>query len=595
MPYAARLAPLFLLALPLLDGCARCSDEPRVPFKLKPPAASAEPDAGAAPSEALAHSFPKPVDHPRGEAGEIALTSVRALLEVDLDGDRDRDLLALHEDATRTLQLSASSLDAGRYGAARAVGAAALPELPSCALDTSALWQLSENRAALLVRRSCGPESAAEAPRTSLLLLSLEALPRVHERIDVLANELGEPAVTVTASSEDSDGDGRADVVLSFALPTGDPLRIPFLDRGAGLVRDLREPEATLAAWAAAAQSLAGKAPEQAIARAELALSLQRALCREGGAARVVVSGALGLSCGGKSSATLLGVSLAAHARRGAVASAFELHRRLLRVEPRPDARTLESAASALKKLPAEPGVTLARGPRVEPIRAPRIHLPSARFVGENVLYVQRARPVLYDLERGQESPAPSADSLLRDPSGQLIASALERGCDGLFVRIERAPPRGSDYVSSKPVSLAPLLPTASAPGCSKTLTRPDDGGFQLLGWAPQGLLAARGTELLVVPLGASGEAMGPARTLAADAPRPAPLPSGVATADGARYVEPTAHGLLLFGPSSSKVELWRPEGYAEIANGPLEAAISPSARRVALVAGGEVYLLEKR
>jgi hypothetical protein len=51
---------------------------------------------------------------------------------------------------------------------------------------------------------------------------------------------------------------------------------------------------------------------------------------------------------------------------------------------------------------------------------------------------------------------------------------------------------------------------------------------------------------------------------------------------------------VLVYGPNSSKVELWRPEGYLEIAKGPLEAAISPTGRRVALVAGGSVYVLER-
>ncbi|MDB4976836.1 MAG: hypothetical protein JWN48_5177, partial [Myxococcaceae bacterium] len=216
-------------------------------------------------------------------------------------------------------------------------------------------------------------------------------------------------------------------------------------------------------------------------------------------------------------------------------------------------------------------------------------------FLGDSTLYVHRLSPVLYDLERDEETAAPSAsDQLLRDPSGQLIATAIERGCDGQAVRIERAPPRGSDYTVNAPVESAVLAPSPAAPGCNRAATRPDDGGFTVLGWAPQGLLAARGSEVRLVPLDSLGHALGPARVLPPDAPRPAPLPSGSATADGARYAEATPYGVLVYGPSSTRVELWRPEGYSAIAKGPLEAAISPSARKIALVAGSEVYLLEK-
>jgi hypothetical protein len=378
-----------------------------------------------------------------------------------------------------------------------------------------------------------------------------------------------------------------------------DALELVWLDRPSGLVRDAREPESTLSAWAAAAQSLLAKTPAQATARAELALALQRAVCREPDRALLALGGTPGVPCGTmKSTGSLLATLAIGYVKSGELRAAFDAYRALRHAEPKPSERELERVNAAMQKLPGEPGVSLRRGPGVTPVRTPRLHLPSARFLGENTLYLHRLSPVLYDLERNEESAAPGAtDQLVRDPSGQLIATAIERGCDGYAVRIERAPPRGSDYTFGPAVSSAVLLgsASASAPGvaCNRSATHPDDGGFTLLGWAPQGLVAARGSDVRLVPLASDGHATGPVRSLAPDAPRPAPLPSGTATANGARYVEATPFGILVYGPRSTSVELWRPEGYSAIATAALEAAISPSGRKVALVAGTDVYVLE--
>lgn len=602
----SRSLGLLALALGLSSaGCSRCSDEPRVPFKLNPVAEPAHAvdknaDAVADASSARAEAFAAAVDEPLLDQQKLALKGVRALLETDLDSDGDRDVLALSEDETQRVRLFSALREPG--GFAPAVGVSGFAELPTtgCKLSVARFVPLSSTKAALALELVCTDPSAQLAPYSSLSLLSLEAVPRVHERLDVIARtDAGAPLLTLSPHSVDADGDGHDDVALTVSgagAVEPDAIELVWLDRPSGLVRDLREPEATLSAWAAAAQSLVAKTPAQALARAELALGLSRAVCRESGTPAIALSGAPGVPCGAlKSSGSLLVTMVSAHAKQGELRAAFDADRALRRAEPRPSERALEQAHAALLKLPAEPGVTLRRGPQVEPVRSPRLHLPSARFVGESTLYVHRLSPALFDLASGEESAAPSAsDQLMRDPGGQLIASAIERTCEGYAVRIERAPPRGSDYTPGSALANAVIAPAASAPGCTRSSTRPDDGGYSVLGWAPQGLVAVRGSELRVVPLSSSGAPAGPARVLAPDAPRPAPLPSGAATADGARYVEATPYGVLVYGPSSTRVELWRPEGYSAIAKGPLEASISPSARRVALVAGTDVYFLER-
>ncbi|MDB4976763.1 MAG: hypothetical protein JWN48_5104, partial [Myxococcaceae bacterium] len=428
--HTRRFGNLSILGLLILSlaGCARCSDEPRVPFKLNP---QAEPPS--LPSSVLtdaatptAQTFATAVDKLVLDGRPVAISHVRATLEVDLDGDGDRDVLALREDDAHKLQLLFATRDGEAYGAPRSVTGFVEHDLTGCSLAEPRFTALSSSKAALSLGITCADPAARLGPYSSLALLSLEAVPRSYERIDVIAADAsGQPALRLSPHSVDADGDGHDDVGLTVTgsgAVEPDALELVYLDRPSGLVRDAREPETTLSAWAAAAQSQLGKEPEQAIARAELALTLQRAVCRELGTPVLALSGTPGVPCGTmKSTALLLVTLVGGYAKRGDLRSAFDAYRGLRRAEPRPSERELEKVSAALLKLPAEPGVTLRRGPAVEPVRAPRLHLPSARFLGDSTLYVHRLSPVLYDLERDEETAAPSAsDQLLRDPSGQL-------------------------------------------------------------------------------------------------------------------------------------------------------------------------------
>lgn len=607
------LAICFALALPSFPGCSRCSDEPRVPFKLNPPPAPLPevPAGGNTVDASSAATFESAVDNPSFGELKLNLSHVRATLEIDLDSDGDRDVLALSEDELSRAHLYAFKREPTGFAAAQSVTGFLESSTAGCRLASARFLPLSATKAAAAVSFKCADPVAQQSSFPSLWLLSLEAVPRVYERLDLIANDpQGVPLLTLTPHSVDADGDGHDDIALTVTTTVRSPiepaaapgaleadaLELVWLDRPSGLVRDTREPESTLTAWATAAQSLVAKTPDRAVARAELSLRLSRAVCRESGTPALALSGVPGVPCGAlKSTGALLATLVSAYAKQGNVRAAFETDRALRRTDPRPTDRALETAHAALLKLPATSGVTLRRGPQVVPVRAPRIHLPSARFLGESSLYVHRLSAVLVDVTNGDESAAPSAtDQLMRDPSGQLIAAAIERTCEGIAVRIERAPPRGSDYTVQAPIASAVIAPQPSAPGCTRSFTRPDDGGYSVLGWAPQGLVAVRGSEVRVVPLDSTGRPAGPSRILAPEAPRPAPLPSGSATADGARYVEATPYGVLVYGPSSTRVELWRPEGYTAIGASVVEASLSPSARKVALVAGTDVYFLER-
>ena len=587
----------------LTTSCGRCSDEPRVPFKLPragDPAADAASAQAADAAVQASHVFTPIVDRPQVEGAAVAVTHVHALLESDLDGDGDRDALVLGEDDQQQPRLHVAVREPAGFAAPVVITQFTQAPAPGCGIAGAQLTPLSPGKAVATVTRACSAEAEAApgTPLTSIWLLSLEDTPRVHERIDLPAPASEAPALHAQARSLDADGDGHDDVALDFTLdgaraPAGEPVKLVWLDRPSGLVRDGREPDATLSAWARDAQGFAATEPARAIAQAELGVTLARALCREFGAARVRVSGAAGVACGAmKSSSALLSTLVGALAKRGTLAQAFDAYRTLRDIEPPPDERTLTKAATALSQIKATAGIRLRHVSAVDVPRSPRIHLPSARFLSDASLHVRRSPAVLINLDANTESPAATADFLMRDPSGRLIATVIERSCEGHAVRIERAPPPGSDYVSSPALALASLSSATPASECARGGGRVDDGGFTLLGWAPQGLLAARGSELTLVPLASDGRPLGAPRILAPGAPRPAPLPSGVATSDASRYVEATPAGVLVYG--GGPPALWRPDGYAAIAKGPLEAAISPTGRRVALVAGGSVYVLEQ-
>jgi hypothetical protein len=431
-------------------------------------------------------------------------------------------------------------------------------------------------------------------------LLSLEAPPRIYERFEVLGDAETSP-LALRAEAQDADGDGHADFLLE-ALKRGDSgdaaLKLAWLDRASGLSQDLREPETTFAAWASAAQSQLAKAPEQAAASAARLLFYERSLCRERGEAVLLISGSAGIACGQSKAATAaLATLVLAHAKLQQVPDAIAAYGELARRSARPDKRTLERVLNALGNLPRTQGVTLREGPRVELSERPRLTLPGARFSDEEHLLLKRAVPVIYDLSRGEEA-APSAvpDVLVRDPSGQLLVSDIERDACGLdHLRIERAPRPEAVYVPGALVSSPALLPSAGRPACKQAGGKTHvESGFQVLGWAPQGVVLARGPEVWVVPLDLQGQPAGEPFALPERAPLPAPLPSGAGSSDGVHYAQLSPAGVLVFSRSGAPPELWRPDGYSAIAASARQVAISPSGRRAAVVANGGVYILSR-
>lgn len=604
--FRLRLAPLLALTFVCATACEDKArpDDPKVPFKLnetKKADAPVEPTPEQKPVDAQAGTYAPPIDSPTLDGKILPLTIVRASLLVDLDGDGDRDVLALYDDPDARLHLAVSLRESMGFAAPRDMPNFPISLPATCSVEGARLEALSATKARASFDTACGEPSGLGPSHH--VFLSLEAAPRVYEHLELAPRSAAGTLLTLAVKSGDADGDAHDDVQLVLTLDTStplgegfvpSPLELALLDRPSGLVRDAREPETTLAAWASAA--LGAKSPDQAGVRALEVLTMRRALCREAGEPLITVGGTPGFACGPGKSSTEAALSLViAQAKRGRVSEAFDAYRSLLRADPKPDAKSLEKAHAALKTLPSEPGASLREGPTVEALETAPLHLPAARFLDEGTLFLRRRAPVSYVLESGAETPAPEpADDLVRDPGGQLAVTSIERTCTGYVLRIERRTSPALSYVPAPPVALAPVLPLAAAPGCTSLpeAERKDTGGFRVLGWAPQGVVAARGEGRYVVPLDLEGRPSGEPRALPGDAPAPAPLPPGPALPDGSMHVEATRFGVLLY--RAQGVILVRPEGYEAAVGTPSDAAVSPSGKRIAVVSGGKVFLVTR-
>jgi hypothetical protein len=582
----------------LLSACDACGSEPKVPFKLGSEGdATAELSANAQP-DAETHSFASATDRPNVDGKPVPLDFVRTLIAHDLDGDGDRDVIALVHDAIVRMRLMVSMRDADAFQEAREVPGFSAPGDASCTLHGVSLEAPTSDKAVLAITLACGDPPALTP--ANLALLSLEAPPRCYESIALTAAESA-PSFTLAATASDADGDGHSDFVLKLSARENEQesvLSLSFLDRASGLSRDIREPEATFAAWASAAQGELAKKPEEALRMAERVLRFERTLCRERGEPLLSVSGARGIACG-KSKAVVSALTTAtlALAKLKQGPRALSAYADLARREPKPDKRSLERVLSALSGLPSEAGVTLREGPRVEPTLKPRLHLPSARFLDDERLLLRRVPWLLYDLQKGEERPLDTTpDELFRDPSGQLALTAIERdGCGSLHLRIERAPKPGTPYIAAAQLSSPFIAPGAGLTPCKQGAGYGHvESGYQALGWAPQGVVLTRGEEAFVVPLTLAGAAAGEPLKLPAETPLPAPLPAGPAAPDGTRYAELTPFGVLVFERHAAPPALLRPDGFLTIAAEAQDVALSPSGRRVALIAHGTVYILSR-
>jgi hypothetical protein len=601
------LGTVLALGASACDGCD--GPEGRVPQRDTTPSTQQPTDeASSAFEAAVARPFPEGTTRVAVEGAPLGVASgsIRALLPLDLNGDGDRDALFVRVDGGgASVELARRESDA--FQAIQSLGDLIAPA-DGCTVADPALRTVSPTFAVVSVTRTCQAANGAGGDRPTertLGILGLGDEPRLLERVSLLPEEgLAPGEVTLALSATDVDGDGHTDVVLEVSVRAGgdEParVRLPWLDRPGGLARDRAEPEKTLAEQAERAREQLKDDAAAALALARQVLALHGVLCREGGAPRLRFGDSDGLSCGRSAGAgRAAAVAAGALAEQGAYIEALDAEGRIDRPGYAVGKTDRRALAQAWSRAPTPEGLRWRKLASHRPGAMPDVHLPPVGFFDDDSLLLRGASPQVVQIGSGEARPAPDASGpgLLRDPSGELAVVAVGRTCEGHVLSIVRAGDVVAGVVAGRPVA-EPLLearpppPGVRCPPLPAPLTE-DDGGWHILGWAPQGIVAVRGDTLRVVPLTMEGQAAGEPTDLAPGTPPPAPLPLGQATPDGRVYVLPSPRGILLRHTNTpARTFLLRPEGWKD-GTTPSAVAISHDGKRVVALLGSDVWLME--
>ncbi len=643
-----RLSSLAASLLLTLTGCSDCGASHTVPFR-----ADAGPATVAAPLPPPAAAAFIPFDGVglpegtrqlgvEGAPVRVSAGSLRCALPIDLEGDGDRDALLVTSDDAGAASLSEAVRDGAAFAVTRALGALPLPA--GCTLEAAALRAVSLSYATVVLTPRCPPSATAAtpvvptapgSPTTPVLpapagtpsaapglvtglpitfIVSLGADPRVRERVQALPEAGRAPgAVVVAVRIEDRDADGSDDVIFDVDVtPPGATaatrVSLPWLERPSGLARDTHEPEAQLAERVTRAKRALRRNPDNALALAREVLALHSAVCREPGLARLAFGGSDGVPCRTSAAAgAAAAIAAQALAKKGELLAALDAWATLERPGTTVSRADRDAARHALEAMPAEPGATWRPGPTHSYRGGPDARLSALAFSPAGEALLLRGGPAASSWSVADEvvgaAPPEAGNILVRDPSEQLAIVDVHRTCRGFSLGIVHTANVVEGVVVGRYLS-EPLLAPAPTPqgarcvdgeGTLPEASRLDAGGYLVLGWAPQGAVVAHGAEVRVVPLDASGAAIGEASVLAEGTPAPAPFTAGAATADGSAYAYSTPFGVVLrvLSPRAQLV-LLRPEGWAAAEGAAGDVAVSSDARHVAVEKGGIVYLISR-
>jgi hypothetical protein len=603
-----------LVAVVSLAGCD-CGEDTTVPFHRGGEPARPTPQTAQAlvPLEAAQH--PDGTREASSAEGSVRVDDgvIRASARFDFDRDGDRDALLVVLGAAGAA-VRVLFVEQGREGAGAPVAIASRTTLsveggPACVPDAASMAALSDSVVLVSVDARC---EDPERPRmTSRWVLAGDQRPRALEIFDFVGRGEGE-GLTLTAADRDDDGHDDLEIAVRI-VGGGEPTEatLTWMSRAAGLAREGDAPEPTLAALATQAREALRRTPDRALATAERAIALREALCREGTLPRLWVGGARGVPCAASPSmGRAYAVRAAALARRMPagqpldrvpVEAALDAFVALdhLGVSIRDADRVLVRDAWLRLATVRAADLVVHRGPALVPAgsrRAPR--LSTLAFVAEDRVLVRGDEPRFVTLGEGEPTvePAPAelGDARILDADRALELVAIERRCEGTVLVL--APAGGlvdPGTGARREVLAAPRAAPAGArcPAMPEGLAT-DDDGFAALGWAPQGVVLARGARVVVVPLDATGAAMGAPSALLDEVPAPAPLPAGAATVDADAFALAMPFGVVVVDRAARAVRLYRGEDAAPEGL-PIDVALAPSGARAAWICGGRLCWAE--
>ncbi len=567
----------FLTALVMLLVLS-CTGRKQVPFGLE--------DVETSTTEAAEETEKDAPEWPVGEVFEAGQVEVPieestmvleagyalAVLRLDLDGNEVIDALVASA-SPEGIRLQAG-YPRGMTVSSRRIDSFMVPG--HCLEPKAEIRQLSESLVGVKVEHRC-----ETGPRQNLWLLSVEAQPRVRERITILPPN-GDSAVPIELSLriEDHDSDGYDDVIADTRIgETVVPLT--WLNRPGGFARDPSQPEATFQQLADQAAAILGSDPSGAEKLAAQVLDAFRAFCRESGVARLGLSGTQGLQCQRSPGAARAStVAAAAAIKRGDFVRALELQRwwNQSATQPLPeDRKRVDAAWQRTKARSAATWQRLDSEPSPVPLH----------FLDSDTLVVGGREPRKIQISTGTRSNLSELEVLpaIRDPDSRFRVEGVQVTCAGFEAKV--GPVRG------KRTHRVPIDRAAVGTPCKIPIDRPASAlDWAVLGWAPQGLLAATGDRLRIVPLDALAKPAGRPIDLAPGSPLPAPIRGARITPDGSRYVIPHSQGIVVRDWKNGATGLWlRPSDWDTVPGEVRSVAISPDGRRVAVQKGTEIRL----
>lgn len=574
--HVARTLKTTLTTTLLLCGLiVACSDDqgPAVPFKLGEPEHHA-PATETQPSDTAADPSAPQADDPSlrlGAAPNGAIT---------LDRFTNNAPTTL---ATLTTMPPGCSLKSGRV----------------TRLSGSHLWASADVDCPLPASTSDKdpPATATQATQEHWILEDSVA-PRVLEQVRLHPPSAGAPIddIRLTLRSEDVDHDGNPDVIGAFALTSPidavQAVELRWLNRASGLDRDENEPEATLAKLAKQAKATAETNPLRDVALGG-ALLIYNVLCAESGQVRIEVSQHMGVRCTPSAGA---GLAWALHAAGRAdtvdALTAVSDFERLSDPALKVSAGDRQAVKVALEARALRSPWQWKAGPEIAEVAAPSVRLPQVGFVDDNTLLLRGRTQQSFDIttETISELSPDAGDVLVRDPTQRFAVVGMERRCDGLHLKIASASQVVGGQVLGQPVSEPLFDRAADAARCDprRSATRvQSSGGFSVLGWAPKGIVVARGPDRRFVPIDSNGQPAGEVVSLGAVLPLPGPWTAGRCASDGSACVTASEVGLALQTTTDTVGRLIAPLGPVSSA----DVAVAPSGKYIAYVFGGRVFI----
>ncbi|MBW1759936.1 MAG: hypothetical protein JRG67_07915 [Deltaproteobacteria bacterium] len=575
--WAAALV-MFLAGGLLAGALGGCSGRKQVPFGLQDAGAPVELEAET--GEAVAELPVGAAFAPNQVEVQVAESTLvlqagyaLAALQLDLDGSEPNDALVVSADP-QEVRLQAA-YPRGLDVTTRSIDSFLVPS--HCTEPAAEIRQLSESLVGVRVDHVC-----ETGKRSNFWLVTIEAQPRVRERITVLPpNDRSTAAIELELRVEDRDADGYDDVVANVRIGQTE-VPLAWLNRPGGFARDASQPEATFRELADTAWGSLDSDPAGAKKHALAVIDAFVALCRESGAARIGLSGTHGLQCQqSPATARAVAVAITAAIRRGSFVRALELQRWWEATATRPTPEERELVQAAWRKAKATATATWrAVGKEGSPV--------SLYFRDADTLVIDGRSPRAIQLSSGSETRLSEAEVMppVRDPEGRYAVRSVRVTCVGFEAEV--------GPIRSKQTHRVLIERRSGNAPCKTPIDRPASVfEWAVLGWAPQGLVAASGDLLRVVPLNAFAKPAGGPIDLSAGSPLPAPIRGARITADGSRYVIPHSEGVVVRDWRKGGAGLWlRPADWNAVPGELRSVAISPDGRRVAVQKGNEIRVL---